>query len=65
MIRISLIDKGIIAFLLVGVFLCTDCLSSDRSPSAQKPDSALGLLIKKKIAPASRLSPKAFRAAAT
>ena len=35
--RITLAERGIIAFLLVGVFWCTDCICFDRSPNVQKP----------------------------
>ncbi len=37
--RITFAERGIIAFLLVGVFWCTDCFCSDRSPHVQKPDT--------------------------
>jgi len=44
-----LIEKGIIAFFLVIVFLCANSVSSERSSSAEVPDSGLVLLIEKKV----------------
>jgi L,D-transpeptidase YcbB len=53
--RITLVERGIIAFLLAGVFWCTDCICSERNPSVQTRDSELGLLIKKKVAPSKKV----------
>jgi len=53
--RITLRKKGIIAILLVGIFLCTDCFSSDKNPAVRKPNSELGLLIKKIVAPSKKV----------
>jgi L,D-transpeptidase YcbB len=47
--RITLAKRGIVAFLLVTVFLYTDCFSSGKGPSVQAPGSELGLLIKKNV----------------
>jgi murein L,D-transpeptidase YcbB/YkuD len=49
MTRITLIEKGIIAFFLVIVFLCADSVPSERSSSAEVSDSGLVLLIEKKV----------------
>src|SRR5271169_1207083 len=43
------IDKGIIALLLIVVFLCIQSVSSASSSNIQLPDSGLGLLIKKLV----------------
>jgi L,D-transpeptidase YcbB len=49
MTRITLIKKGIIALILVIVFLCANSLPSERRLSAEVPDSGLCLLIEKKV----------------
>lgn len=47
--KIKLIEKGAIALFIAVVFLCTNSLSSERSPSGQITDAGLGLIIAKKI----------------
>jgi len=49
MTRINLREKGIIAFFIVIVFLCSYGVSSERSSSVQINDSGIGLLIKSKV----------------
>ena len=49
MVKIKLIEKGIVALLLVTVFLCTNSGASGRSLSVNAPDSGLGHIIEKKV----------------
>jgi hypothetical protein len=46
---LNLIKKGMIALLLVIVFFCIQSVPSEKSLSAQIPESELTLLLKKKI----------------
>ena len=49
MIRIKLIEKGLVAIFLVTVLLCADSVSSEGTPADKAPDSELGLLIKQEV----------------
>jgi len=46
MIRIKLMEKGLVAIFLVTFLLCADSVSSEGTPADKAPDSELGLLIK-------------------
>ena len=47
--KIKLIEKGIVALLLVTVFLCTSSVAFEKDLTVQTPDSGLGQFIEKKV----------------
>jgi len=49
MVRIKLIEKGIVALLLVTVFLCRSSVAFEKDLTVQTPDSRLGQFIEKKV----------------